>query len=120
MIISGTEEFSNSLEGFSLYETQNMSKYYNNYLECIFIYLYEDCLLEDIKQYQKLFSISDSLLEKLILLRKMLYKFYKECQNLDDFSLLKRKEWKEIVPLAEECLKRLKKMKEANKINNLE
>ncbi|MEM7174100.1 MAG: hypothetical protein AAF380_02470 [Bacteroidota bacterium] len=112
MLTGGLDMFGNPDDEFAKYEYNTLIRFYDNYLDYSTVFLYEDAFLEMfIDEYAKKFSIPEFLTQKLDELRRKIDKFYDECKEMDDFTLIKRPEWEEIKPLAKECIEELNKLK---------
>jgi len=108
MLVGAIDMFNNPKKEFSKYEYSTLIKFYNNYLEYASTFLYEDADFDAfIEEYAERFSIPKPVIEKLDSLRKQIDKFYEDCKNLDDFTLIRRKEWEVIIPLAKACSEKL-------------
>ena len=111
----GISLLSNIEKEFTRYENGKLISFYNNYLDYCITTIFDDgCLDEFIKEYCDQHHFLKGIQSKLFLLSNKLDEFYEECKDMDDFTLLRRPEWEEIIPLAKECSEELNKILESN------
>ncbi|MFK7899224.1 MAG: hypothetical protein AB8B61_00560 [Cyclobacteriaceae bacterium] len=109
-VVGGLEMFANPHEEFTDYEFQNMIRFYKNYFLYAYTFLFDMGVFDYfIKNKIRDFKIEDEVSGKLKLLRDKIEDFHEYCYEFDDFTLIRCKEWEEIIPLAKECMEALKK-----------
>ncbi len=100
--------------GFLKYEFGKMYTMYQNYLEFSCTQL-EDFLFYEFLDdgYALKYGVPKPLIKKLENFRTLTDKFYDDAKELSDFEVIRRKEWDEIIPLAQECYDGLKEIYDA-------
>ena len=105
------DSFAQVGKGFAIYEDNRMYAMYSNYLDYAYMYLDDMSFYEFIEgDYALLHGVSPSLLNLLFAFREKVEAFFESSGELRDFEVIRRKEWDEIIPLAQECYKGLKEL----------
>ena len=95
--------------GFQRYEFERLYNYYTNFLEYVATALYDDVNFEDfIEKYIFEYKIDPATVKKLQKFSTKLTGFLDAAGELRDFDVIRRKEWDELAPLAQECHNALK------------
>jgi hypothetical protein len=116
-ILIGIKCLSDPINGFNDYKWNNLYKYYENFLDYIYTWLYDDVnWINFMDKYAIKFNIGINTVEQLKELHILLDAFFQISNELSDFEVIRRPEWNIMIPVAQECIRLLKKEQEKGDI----
>ena len=109
-ILCALECFSSPSTTFMQYEFCKMYAIHRNYLESSCKFLESVDFGNFLETHALQYKLPMPIFEKLKDIKKLSDVFYNTARELGDFDVVRRKEWDELIPLAQECYVALEKI----------